>query len=343
MPDPSDHPDGSTDLTAADLAERRGDLAAAAAAFAAAAESANRETRARALMGLGRVAWRQTRLAESLEHYSAARFLAEELDSLDLLAEVENGIGAIHYARGEYDRARTSFRASLALSTDDAHNAKVALNLGVLANIAGDYEDAERQYRHSLDSFQRGGDTGGEALALHNLAMLHADRAEWDAADTLFTECLARADATGNRQLVGDTLLNRAEVFCGKGDFTQAVSLCDQAIVIHHELGDGRGRAEALRWRGHAYAALGDRDRAESSLLEAHRAARALRNALLEAEAARELGILAEHGRLFPAASDWFRQALALFTKLGAMPDMENVSARLSRIDAESEEPQPGS
>jgi tetratricopeptide (TPR) repeat protein len=320
------------ELAAGEQAERVGDLGAAAAAFSHAAASDAAEVRARALVGLGRVAWRQTRLAEALEHYAAARFLAGELQALDILAEVENGVGAVHYARGEYDRARIAFRASFALTSDDRHRAKVALNLGVLANIAGDHREAQTQYQRSRRAFRRVGDRSGEAMAVHNLAMLRADRREWDDADRLYDECLTLAEAAGNRQLIADTLLNHAEVFCGTQRYEAAVALSERAMTLHDELGNLRGRGEALRWRGHAQVELGDFSAAGDSLAEAHGVAKTIRNALLEAEVARELGSLAERKGDPPAAAEWYRQSLALFEKLGAAADAHDLADRLERI-----------
>src|SRR5262249_48518485 len=147
-------------------------------------------------------------LDEALRLCEQAQATAVQLHNRDLRAKVENAIGVLRVARGEYEQARAAYAVALELTDDLVTRAKIALNLGVIANIQGQFDSAKLQYQRSEALFAEADDDRGVALALHNIGMLHADRGEWDEADESYTRALVLFESQGNKQMIANVLVN---------------------------------------------------------------------------------------------------------------------------------------
>jgi tetratricopeptide (TPR) repeat protein len=320
------------DLAKGEDAERRGDLIVAAAAYATAAASPDMHVVAAATFRLGRVAWRQGRFEEATKHYDRARGLASMLADDDLVANVENGVGALHCERGAYVQARASYLVALERAGQPVLRGRVLLNLGVLANIQGDLDEARARYAKSLAEFEQAHDDEGLALVHHNLGMLHADRADWAAAAESYDEALAISERLGIRQMVANVLLNRSEVLCARKRASDAVASSERAMALFSELGDQAGRAESHRWKGRALMQLADASGAREFLQEAVRLARQLGTPLLEAEASRDLGELCLALDDPEGARTWLERAREGFQTLGARSETAAVQELLATL-----------
>lgn len=323
---------GDRQLDAGESAERSGDFGAAAAAYRLAIDSGDPVVVPIGRFRLGRVAWRQGRYDEALRLYHAALPTDDTAHGAELSAMVHNGIGAVHYARGAYAQARAAYQVALDQTRDDALRGKVQLNLGVIANIEGDLDGARDLYERSRSIFRQAGDRSGEALALHNIGMLLADRSDWEGADEAYEECLTICEEQGNVQMVANVLLSRSEILAARGTPEVALSHCDRAIAIYDTIADEVGRAEALRWQGHALRRLGRWTHGERSLTEAMRIAVRAQLRLLEAEAARELGLLKHDAGDIANAKHWLTIARERFTLLNARREIDEVALELARL-----------
>lgn len=317
-----------------EAAERSGEWVAAAAAYGAAAAAADGDpaVAGEALFRLGRLHWRQGKHDRALGCYARARSVAERSGDSELRARIENGVGAVHYARGEYAQARASYQVALDLTTDDAQRGKITLNLAVIANIEGDLDRARAAYQKARDLLKRGADDATLALVLHNLGMLHADRAAWDEAADSYRQCLVLCERHGNAQLVGTVLVNRAELHCAAARPADAVVDCERALAIFAELGDLAGRGEAMRWLGRALRLGGDGARAERVLQDGYKLAARIHGELLRAECAFELGTLEHERRSARVARQWLDEALARFRALGAVREIEDTERALAAL-----------
>jgi tetratricopeptide (TPR) repeat protein len=325
---------GRSEILAGVRAETAGDFVAAAAAYRAALDSADDDIVGDAQFHLGRVAWREGRLDVAKERFEAARATAQRIGDDEARARAENGLGLVHYGRGEYVQARAALTIARDLSRDPVMRAKALLNLGIIANIEGDFDGAQTNYTRARAAFQQAGDTGGEALALHNLGMLHADLHNWDNADDAFRQCLELCEARGDRPLIASVLVNQSEVSCARERFDDAIAACDLAISISEEIGAEVQRGEALRWKGHALSRAGRHPAAEQASREAMRIARRTHVKLLEAEATRDLGTGAATRGDIARARKWLSRALELFEALGVQRDAADVRDELQRLES---------
>ncbi|MBF6592604.1 MAG: tetratricopeptide repeat protein, partial [Ktedonobacterales bacterium] len=260
----------------------------AVAVYTRVAEAGGAVAEAEGYFQLGRVAWRQGRCEYALEMYDRALSAARTAKRVDLEARVENGIGAVHYARGEYAQARASYQVAMERTDDPVLLGHFMLNLGVIANIEGDLENALWHYLRARALFREHGDRPSEALALQNLGMIYADREEWEAAADSYDQCLGLCEWLGHQPMIAKILLNQAEVLVARQEFDRAIRNCELSMAISMEIGDEVERGEAFRWQGYAYRAAGQLEAAETALVEAVHVAQRFRVKLLEAEASRE-------------------------------------------------------
>ncbi len=322
---------GPEQLAAGQRAENAGDFVAAVAAYRAVVDVPDEHLAAQAHFCLGRVSWRQGRFDAALSAFENARALAERIGNQELAARVDNGVGAVHYARGDYAAARRAYGVAQAHTGDCVMRGKILLNLGVIENIEGNFDAALDHYSRAFSLFEEAGDRASAMLALHNRGMVQADMHLWDDAEKSFLAALGIATDTGNREMVAKTLVNRSEVLVERGALVDAVAQCDRALEIYADIGDEVGRAEALRWRAHALGRAGEHVEAERNASEAMHIAMRSGTRLLEAEAARTVGIL--RGLLGDRAGGikQLRRALALFTELGAKREAKEIGALLQR------------
>lgn len=318
--------DPESSLAAGEAAEARGDYVQAVVAYTRVAEAGGAAAEAEGSFRLGRVAWRQGRYDHALEMYERALTAARNANQVDLEARVENGIGAVHYARGEYAQARASYQVAMERTDDPVLQGRFMLNLGVIANIEGDLEAALWQYLRARALFREHGDRPSEALALQNLGMIHADREEWEAAADSYDQCLGLCEWLGNQPMIAKVLLNQAEVLVARKEFARAIRNCELSMAISVEIGDEVERGEAFRWQGYAYRVAGKLEAAEAALVEAVQVAQRFRVKLLEAEASRELWEV-KRAAGSPDAARWHAQALTLFRNLGAERDVAALEA----------------
>jgi len=321
---------GPEQLAAGERAEAAGDFLTAAATYRSVTTVGDESVAADAYFCLGRVTWRQGRFDAALLAFESARALAARLGDTELVARVENGIGAVHYARGQYAQARRAYGSAARTTASDMMRGKIILNLGVIENIEGNFPVAREHYEEAFRLFQATGDQASALLAVHNLGMVQADLERWDAADASFLTALDLATRAGNREMIAKTLVNRCEVLVQRGSLRDAVDHCDEALRIYADVGDEVGRGEALRWRGHALGCMGELAPAERGVQEALHIAVRSGSRLLEAEAARDLGVLRGLLGDAPGSSKMLERALALFEGLSAARESAAVTALLA-------------
>jgi tetratricopeptide (TPR) repeat protein len=323
---------GGDAIRSGEALETAGDFLDAAAAYQSAAASSDPLIVADAKFHLGRIAWRQGRFDEAVGAYEEARAITLAHDANELRARIENGLGAIHYARGEFAQARACYAVALELATDETQRGRVLLNLGAIANIEGDYEEARKAYQRSRLISQRAGYRRGEAMALHNLGMLAADEERWDDADEAYRRCLELLEVENDRSMIAKVLNNRVDVSTARGRYDEAVALADRALAMYVEIGEEIGRGETLRSKGNALFAANRAAEAERALHDAVRIGHRTQVKLLEAEASRDLAhIFVARGDTAGARKS-LERALVLFEELGAQRELLDVRAELDQL-----------
>lgn len=328
---------GSELLREARERERAGETAQAIeryrAAIAAAETGGDSPVLAEALRRLG-IAYQQR--DESLrahdlcrQSYDVARRMGDDV----LAAEALNTIGGLHLTTGALDEARSTLLRALELGAASRElRARVQQNLGILANIQGDLDEAIARYERSLAAYRECGDLHGCAITYHNLGMVSTDRAHFSAAECYFRESRALAVRTGDAYLQGLCLVNNADVDLARQRFETARDGAEEALALFDKLGARGPKADAYRVIGAVYRETGRPALAEARLRTAIDLALGAGSVLSEAEARRELALLYQLMGRNQEALGLLNAAHRLFRRLDARVDLVYVAGKMAEL-----------
>jgi putative nucleotidyltransferase with HDIG domain len=326
-------------LAAARARELQGNIADAIAAYRAIIRDADRHTDARALAEalrrLGGIHRRRHELDLAAELSRRSYEVARSTDDRTLVGEALNALAMIHFARGDWERARHELDHALSIATEsDALRARIEQNLGTMANVEGDLDTALEHYQRSFESFRAAGDRRGCAIACHNIGMNKADRELWPEADASFRASLQIAESIGDVNLRGLTLLNRSEVHVARQEFDAAKRSADEALHIFDGLGARDLKAEAYKFLGVVYRETGRPQLAEARLKMAVDLASEIGAVLAQAEATRELAVL--YGQLGrnQETLKLLNASLRLFGRLNARRDLVDVASKTLQLES---------
>lgn len=333
---PLETPSGLLDRASQE--EHAGEIQQAMATFReaiATADSAqNRHIQAAALRRLAILYHHAGDSAEARSLAERSRDVALEAGDRLRAAEAVNVLAGVALEVGELDRATQLYQQAAELSQgESALMGRVEQNLGIIANVRGDWDAAKTHYRRSLAAFEAGQDERGTALAYHNLGMVSADQQEWAAAAGHLEQARAIAQRLGDLQLEGLARLNVAEVQIEVGRVEEAQAEVEGALGIFNQLGSERDKADAYRVLGTIYRRTGRTTLAEARLSDAVRLSASTGSALSEAEAARELALLYHDlGRNLDSVRSLTR-AHRLFAKLTATRELLSVKNNVRSLE----------
>jgi putative nucleotidyltransferase with HDIG domain len=262
--------------------------------------------------------------------YDVARDVGNDL----LAAEALNTLGVIEMITGDPREARKTFQQALGLGGSAlALLARVEQNLGILANIQGELDEAKDRYTRSYEAYRDCGDEHGCALAYGNLGIVHTHLGRFDDADRYFEKCREIADRAGDAHLMGASLVNHADVHLARRRFDDARRDAEAALAIFDQLGARGEKSEAYRVIGVVYRETGRPALAESRLRSAIELAVASGSTLKEAEASRELALLYQTMGRNQEALSLLNAAHRLFGHLDARVDLVNVGGKVAALE----------
>src|SRR6266571_2996846 len=286
-------------------------------AIAAAERSGERTVLAEALRRLA-VRWqRRDQGARARELCRRSYEVAQQIGNELLAAEALNTLGGFDLETGSMEDARTAFLKALELGGMNPQlRARVEQNLGVLANIQGDLDEAITRYARSLEAYRCSRDAQGCAIAYHNLGMVSADRELFDEADRYFRESRAIAERAGDAYLQALCLVNQADVDAARQRFENARQNAETALALFDQLGAHGAKANAYRVIGVVYRETGRLALAESRL----------RSAI-------ELALLYQGMGRNQDALRLLNTAYRLFRRLDARVDLVHVGGKVAELE----------
>jgi putative nucleotidyltransferase with HDIG domain len=260
--------------------------------------------------------------------------VASSIGNDRLAAEALNTLGGIAMATDSLTEAGVHFREALALGAASGElRARVEQNLGILANIQGELDEASTRYRRSLREYQRSKDEHGCALAYHNLGMVSADRELFEEADGFFSRSREIAERSGHVYLQALCLVNHAEVHLARQRFEAAQEHAQRALTIFDQLGARAEKSGAWRVMGAVYRETGRHTLAETHLRSAIDIAAGAGSVLNEAEASRELALLYQSLGRNQDTLRLLNVAHRLFGRLDARRDLVNVASKMATLE----------
>ena len=263
--------------------------------------------------------------------YTVAHAAANDL----LAAEALNTLGGIDLETDAVADARRHFLRALELGGHSRElRARAEQNLGILANIQGDFDEALARYGRSLDAYREANDDHGRAIAYHNLGMASADREQFDEAERYFRQSREIAERAGDAYLGGLCLVNHAKVHVARGRYEDARLDAEAALAVFDQLGVASAKADSYRVLGMIYRETSRPALAESRLKSAIELAVGAGSVLNEAEASRELALLYQAMGRNQEALSLLNGAHRLFGRLDARAHLVHVAGRMAALEA---------
>ena len=252
-----------------------------------------------------------------------------------LAGEALNTLGGIDLETDAVADARRNFLLALEVGGQSrALRARVEQNLGVLANIQGDFDEALARYMGSLEAYRASNDEHGCAIAYHNLGMVSADRGQFDEAEGYFQQSYEIAGRAGDVHLQGLCLVNHADVHVLREHYADAQGKAEAALAIFDQLDALSDKSEAYRVLGVVYRETGRTALGESRLRSAIDLAVRAGSGLNKAEASRELALLYQAMGRNQDALTLLNTAHRLFGRLEARVDLVHVAGKMAQLEA---------
>ncbi len=212
---------------------------------------------------------------------------------------------------------------------DRIGEATALIYLGVVQYLTGDYPAAAASQRQALALYRDLGSRLGQAAALGHLGYVHYLTGDYPTAAAGLGQALALFRELGHRLGEAAVLTSLGVVQYQTGDYPTAAASQGQALTLYRDLGDRYGEAETLNNLGQLLGASADPADARVHHGQALDIARALGTPLEQARALEGIGHSHLHQGQHDHGTEYLRQALALYQRLGS-PQAQRVETALA-------------
>lgn len=223
------------------------------------------------------------------EDLETMKTLADELGDPSLQARCANRLSWYYWwNRGDCEIARSHALAAQALGKaldDSAILASTAFNLGCIASIAGQGDEALSHHQTALQAYRKAGDRHGEASAICALAIDHQYAGSFDVAIGEAREALAIDRQEADLRGVGRELRVLGDLHHEVALLEEAHSAYSEALANDREIGYRMGQCLNLANMGRVLLDLGKQARALAAFEESMEIAREIRSPQLQARA----------------------------------------------------------
>jgi diguanylate cyclase (GGDEF)-like protein len=270
----------------------------------------------------------------AMERFHRALSLIEGADDARGRGDVLNGIGNVHWRRGEYPEAMRMHLRALELQRADGDRAGEGHSLNALGNVSyhlGDYGQALDYYQASLKLREEIGDRIGVAYCLNNVGNIHGQMGESQRALEYMLQALSIKEGADPRA-AGISMLNVGSAYADLGDDERALEYMQRAAVRLRETGGRDGEATCLRDVGRIHERRGELDRALECYLASLEITRQLGARVFQAETLVPLGALrVRMGEVDQGLAD-LHAALDISAEAGARPQVYAAHEALQAV-----------
>lgn len=223
------------------------------------------------------------------------------------------------------EHARRSGEAKLAAMT--------AQNLGVIANIRGDLDQALGYYEASLADYRSLGLTKYICTTLNNLGVLYTRMGRWETGERAYEEAVEISQILGDLPTRILLEVNRASHWIARREYGRARESCDLAMSLSTQTQDTHALGEAHKCYGVIARETGDHGAAERSFHQAADVADQRQDLLLAAETAREMAELYRQQGRNRDTLQCLNRAHRLFSQLQARRDVADIDRQTEDLE----------
>ncbi|HET6662873.1 MAG TPA: adenylate/guanylate cyclase domain-containing protein [Acidimicrobiales bacterium] len=195
---------------------------------------------ARALSGLGYVAFRQSRLGEAQADWEHALIRAEAAGDDRVAAGILRSLAIAAGSSGAQDRAAELLDRAVALAQQAGDDQLRRLLLGSSAEVhlwLGHYRVAADTYGDALDLASTIGDVSARPLLLAELGWVALLVGDIASAHRLSVDAAELAEELGNRRVAAHALRLTGEALLRRGDIAGAAEALQRALAVAESLG----------------------------------------------------------------------------------------------------------
>jgi tetratricopeptide (TPR) repeat protein len=235
-------------------------------------------------------------------------------------AQYEGQLGILAQLRGDYDTAERSYRRALEIFQglgDQAGMSNSYHQLGILAQQQGDYDDAEPLYRRALEISERIGDRAGMSSSYGQLGILAQQQGDYDAAEPLYRRALEISERIGDQAGISTTYHQLGNLAQLRGDYDAAEPLYRRSLEISERLGDQAGMSSSYHALGILAQARGDYEAAEALYRRSLEISERLGDQAARSSSYHQLGRLAQLRGDYDAAEPLYRRSLEIDERIG--------------------------
>ncbi|MGV9703034.1 tetratricopeptide repeat protein [Streptomyces sp. NPDC003483] len=244
-------------------------------------------------------------------------------------------LGIIAELRGDYAQAEERYRASLTTFEELGDRAGIAGSyhqLGRLAQLRGDYAQAEERYRASLTTFEELGDRAGIATSYHQLGIIAELRGDYAQAEERCRASLTTFEELGDRAGIATSYHQLGRLAQLRGDYAQAEERYRASLTTFEELGDRAGIATSYHQLGIIAELRGDYAQAEERCRASLTIEEELGNRAGIATSYHQLGIIAQLRGDYAQAEERYRASLTIKEELGDRAGIAGSYHQLGRL-----------
>jgi len=231
------------------------------------------------------------------------------------------------------DAALEYYGALLPLLTDANEQAQIHLNRGQVLELMGKWEDAESDYRATLDSAKE--DIAMKANAQVALAKMNRLRGKSESALDWLAQAKAARTIMEDSAGLAQVLIETGILFLRKAEYEQARESLSAGLPLARKAGDKFNTARALNNLGNVIADQGDAGTARAFYEEGLALRREIGDKVGIAGSLNNLGIMAITRGDYTVARAYYEESLALVREIGDKLGITSVLNNLGGVSHE--------
>jgi putative nucleotidyltransferase with HDIG domain len=297
---------------------------------------ANDQTRLSALRWLGRVYLEQGNRGAAIDVLEAAVAAATQAGSPSAIAQALNVVAIVHQTGGDLDRAELMYREARGTAEsikDSEAMAMIDQNIGTVASIRGDVEEALEAFQRSLEGYRALGMRDQAAQVLNNIGLAYTDLGELDRAEAAYAEAAQAFGEEHDHPNEMNVALNQVQLCIATGRFDEAQERVETLLSLTGEIAPS-WRGEVFRHVGVIARERGDYVKAAEYLGRAGECAEEGEDLLLRADVAEQLAELYWTQKRHRDMLAHLNQSHALYSRLKAQHRVAQVERRNAALES---------
>jgi putative nucleotidyltransferase with HDIG domain len=297
---------------------------------------ANDQTRLSALRWLGRVYLEQGNRGAAIDVLEAAVAAATQAGSPSAIAQALNVVAIVHQTGGDLDRAELMYREARGTAEsikDSEAMAMIDQNIGTVASIRGDVEEALEAFQRSLEGYRALGMRDQAAQVLNNIGLAYTDLGELDRAEAAYAEAARAFGEEHDHPNEMNVALNQVQLCIATGRFDEAQERVETLLSLTGEIAPS-WRGEVFRHVGVIARERGDYVKAAEYLGRAGECAEEGEDLLLRADVAEQLAELYWTQKRHRDMLAHLNQSHALYSRLKAQHRVAQVERRNAALES---------